>query len=249
MPKTVYAPVRSTLEKTILCPGVSIEQHYDELDRHSKVIDQKIVQVLNKLQAPLLKEAQINKRMEYQLDQLDSNISSLQKSYQEALEKFAFTDDDDQWKMWGKVLRLSSFLRLHRENNIIPAEDIYRDIERFLDEFILRNKEKDSNVEVYAQSAKHYFRLLSQNKIEDCGILTFAVQDNQTHPFLQPGDIVLECNGEKVMTADKFFAMGKKDTPNKIKRLRFDQEGNPDTFDYTSIPGSPAVGYLELREE
>lgn len=208
---------------------------------------------------------------------LEKKLSDLEESYRRVLTKNSFTADEDQWTMWGKILRVSTVSRnviksrkehkaldeINRKEAIrngidpkkisetrsaISVDEMFNELDKRLDLYIEFNKQKDPNVIAYGNAAKRYYKLLKRDDIEDEGILVIGIENNQIHPVLKAGDIVLERKGTPVFSFEDYAKLKDVSGPNVLKLLRFDAQGNKSIQTVTVPPTEIKVGFLDLRE-
>ncbi len=208
---------------------------------------------------------------------LEKKLSDLEESYRRVLTKNSFTADEDQWTMWGKILRVSTVSRNviksrkehkaldeinrkeairngidHKEisetRSAISVDEMFSELDKRLDLYIEFNKQKDPNVIAYGNAAKRYYKLLKRDDIEDEGILVIGIENNQIHPVLKAGDIVLERKGTPVFSFEDYAKLKDVSGPNVLKLLRFDAQGNKSIQTVTVPPTEIKVGFLDLRE-
>lgn len=265
-PASVYPEVRHVLGQTFIGEGIAMEQSLDDLTQQMHIFMEKQKHCMLELNEDIHDEEKLNAELEAYLEdwekdsesqkeeaesleeQVNNQVSQIQKTYQEALEKFAFAESDDSWKMWGKTIRIASFLRLNLATRIVAPEMIYRDIAERLDEMAKRSETTDPNIVTCAGAMKHYFRLLLDGKIEDVGVIVYMIENNAEHPFLKPGDIILKTNDHNVMTGEDMERYANQEKPNRNLRLRTNEKGESEITEYTTQPGTPKVMYVDLRE-
>ena len=209
-------------------------------------------------------------------------LSSRQKELQEAadkidemvrstIEKCRLNPDDDQYYMWGKIIRLGSLMSLtqaSRENAAQEREadrqeaeklgfdtsgwfepvyryspdDILDELLSGLDEYAGYFPETLS----YVPQAKLYFSAVCSGDMRPGGMIVIATKDNLPHPVLKIGDIVLARNGQAVNTADEFSA-SKNTGSDEMVYLRMD--GDVLRKYSESVPENEVlVGLLPLTE-
>jgi hypothetical protein len=218
-----------------------------------------------------------NEILEQQKTELNAKQKALKDAYQRVLTKCTFTPDEDQWIMWGKILRLSTVARntmklrkeekaqleINRQEAIrkgldpnalsepsypVSVDELFNEIYKRIDLFVQYNQDKDPRIKEYAPIAKQYFKLLRAGEIEDSGILVFGTENNVQHPVLKPGDIVVERKGKPVYSADDYFKLKDDPAPNVVKILRLNPNGTKSIQTVTMPDTQIKVGFMNLRE-
>jgi S1-C subfamily serine protease len=95
-------------------------------------------------------------------------------------------------------------------------------------------------------SAKEFYRQVSRAALPYAGVLIFAFKGDATHPFLQPGDIIVGYNGKQTKSYNDLKAAFKEDNTGTVTYLRLvdgDFEELTATWEETGI-----VGFLDLTE-
>lgn len=215
--------------------------------------------------------------LEQQKAELDAKQKSLKDTYQRVLAKCTFTPDEDQWMMWGKILRLSTVVRntlkirkeekaqheINRQEAIrkgldpnslsepsypVSVDELFNEIYKRIDLFVQYNQDNDPHVKEYAVVAKQYFKLIREGEIEDKGILVSGIENNAQHPFLKPGDIVIERKGKPIYIFEDYSKLKDDPTPNVVKIVRISNDGEKNTQTFTIPDTQIRVGFLNLKE-
>jgi len=209
--------------------------------------------------------------------ELAKKQTDLDEMYKRLLVKCTFTADEDQWMMWGKILRLSTAtrnsLRLRKEEKaqmeinrqeairkgvdpsnlseptyLVSLDDMFSEIYKRIDLFEEYNQAKDPLVNEYAPVAKQYFKSLRAGEIEDLGILMIGTENNVVHPVFKVGDIVIERKGKPIRYVDEFFKLKEDPAPNVEKIIRFSADGKKNVRTETVPDTKIMVGFVNLRE-
>lgn len=182
---------------------------------------------------------EINERIDRVIDK-SGELVSRQKALQEAadkvdetaesvMEKCTLSSEDDQYYMWGKIIRLGSLLNLtvtsrseakaRAEKEKAEAEKMGFDTSgwfeakyRVTPEVVLGKIHESLDLyqgwfpetSVYVPAVKQYFSDLVNRKYKAGGMVVMATKDNLEHPVLRLGDIVVSRNGTPVNTVDDF---------------------------------------------
>jgi hypothetical protein len=159
-------------------------------------------------------------------------------------EKCKINISDDQWLMWGKIIKLAS-------------AEMYIDVQSSLDEYLRYNMLKDKNADVYVQKAKLYYALLSDLKLENknaledleimhIGVIVVAFENDVAHSSVKIGDIILKQN-EKIIHTNNDLKSANGNT-QELLILRFNQQGTYSFLNIKTVKNDPKIGTCNLRE-
>ena len=182
--------------------------------------------------------------------QVDAKKRQLRESYQRILQKCTFDKTEEPGMMWGKIIFLARFAhnqiqtensylaeneRLRKEavqkgqdpnlleplKSTISSHEIFQEVQKRLDLYQQFNQSTDPNTAIYIPAAKSYYKLVADRKLEPVGVLIVGTAENQPHPLLQTGDIVVTKKDEPVIDMNTYFALSKKDGINTQTHIRF----------------------------
>lgn len=169
--------------------------------------------------------------------ELEKTEAELAATYQKLRVKCKPTPRDDEWMVWGKMLRLLSVsLKPEALENLSVFES--------------RMKNKGENPSAYTIPV----RVFIKNHLhidQESGVVVYDFQNNQKHSVLNKGDIIVSINDEYVITGKEFSALRKKYGPEKAKMtvLRLDTKTNKfKEVQLTSNVSDPLIGILDLME-
>jgi hypothetical protein len=180
--------------------------------------------------------------------ELNQKKIQLRDSYERVLKKCTFEKGEDQWMMWGKILRLAKMLSVS-VSKTIPQKEILGDINNLLDKYLEYNKDKDPTAKQYVPAAKEYYKLVSQKELEPVGILMIGTENNAPHPVLKIGDIVIERKGKSIYRVDDYAKLKEDPSPNVVKIIRFTANGKKSEKTQTIPDSKVLVGFINLWEE
>jgi hypothetical protein len=210
--------------------------------------------------------------------ELAEKQKALDEVYNRLLEKCSFTADEDQWLMWGKIIRLATNasnsleirksekeqLELNRQeairNNVDPAtlstsvhltsiDEMFQEVYSRLDLYVKYNQEVDVNANFYASAAKQYYKMMRKGKAKELGVLLFGTKDNVPHPVLKPGDIIVEYKGKPIKFVDDFFALKDDPAERKIKFMRLSPEEELNEITKVLPESDVLIGLIDLWED
>lgn len=210
-----------------------------------------------------------NKRAE-----LSEAENKLTEAYERALNKFEIKASDDQWTQWGKMLRIATLantalksrteakkqydeqVRIANSKGLDPSfltppfytisvNDMFANIDKWLSSY-LKNFPSASN---YVTTSKQFYKAVLKGKTAYTGVLVISTQNDETHPVLRIGDIIVERKGEVIRNSDHYGSLASNPVENKIKILRFTSDGTPN-YVTEIIPAEckVLVGMLDLTE-
>ncbi len=217
----------------------------EKLDRMT--IEMENRQVEQKLQKIDEKRVAVEAR-KAELVQIDQKLVEI---YNNALQKFALLPSDDQWVMWGKILRIARLAEISMQSeqsemeqhnklleearsrglstdnltkpyHSITARDKYMNVDKWLVKY-QHLMEGDKNAPKYVEAARAYYRSVSNGNLDpQVGILLVVTQDNQKHPVYEIGDIVIERKGHVIHNVDEYSQLADESSENKVVVLRLE---------------------------
>jgi hypothetical protein len=265
--RDIVIEIGSDLKKDeLMIEGMKHTLEQNKKDFQDAVLSEKVASINLKKQALDEKRAEVAKKQ-----------SDLDEAYKRVLTKCSFTSNEDQWTMWGKILRLSTVARntmklrkeekaqleINRQEAIrkgldpnslsepsypVSVDELFNEIYKRIDLFVQYNQDKDLYIKEYAPVAKQYFKMLRAGEIEDSGILVFGTENKVQHPVLKPGDIVVERKGKPVYSADDYFKLKDDPAPNLVKIVRLNPNGTKSIQTVTMPDTQIKVGFMNLRE-
>lgn len=216
------------------------------------------------------KKVDVEKR-KAELTEADKRLS---EAYERALVKSAIKADDDQWTQWGKMLRIGTLannalisrtqakrdydeqVRIAKNQGLDPSfiapynytisvDEMFSNVDKWLVNY-LKNFPSGS---IYVVSARQYYKALRAGKVPYLGVLVIGTQNDESHPVLKVGDIVIERKGQRIRNSDHYGSLANDPAVNKVKILRFAENGTPQYITET-IPADckVLVGMLDLTE-
>jgi hypothetical protein len=84
--------------------------------------------------------------------------------------------------------------------------------------------------------------------MDDRGILMVGTENNQPHPVLKPGDIVLERKGRPIRSMDEYMKLKDDPSPNIVKIIRFSDDGKKTISTVNLSDSKVLVGFVNLKE-
>ena len=175
-------------------------------------------------------------------------------AYQSLIKKCTIDSTDEQWYQWGKICRIGSFLSLVIENrkdlanqgiessSSITPQMIYNDIAKQLSAYQTYHPESAD----YVRSATVFYDEVSKGLREYAGVLVFAFKDDQTHPVLKVGDIMIKYSNAPIVTYEDFRNAYKKKQSAEVTLLRL--ENGQFTTINTTLEQTDNIGFIELVE-
>lgn len=170
-----------------------------------------------------LHEEVVQQRVE--LSEADRRVAEQFDSFKK---KFAIDGSEDQYLKWGKVCKAANYLeltlRFNKERtaeNMAPAvtnEQALQYVVEQLDAY----KRYHPETMPYVASAKAFYREVASGKRGLSGMVMMGTQNDERHPLLRVGDIVLSRNGKSVDSAKGFDTASKLSVPGTIRFLRLE---------------------------
>ena len=212
-----------------------------------------------------------------------NELTSKQKELQDAanrvdemaesiIAKCKLSEEDDQYYMWGKIIRLGTFMNTTMTNRANAKAQLKKDKAEaeamgfdtsdwfeatyritpadILDEIHTALSQYQSwfpETSVYVPAVKRYFYDVLAGKYPSGGTVVMATKDNLKHPVLQLGDIVQARKGQAVNTAEQFTAAKDCEGPDTITYLRL-EDGVLRQHTESNPENNVLVGMLQLVE-
>jgi len=265
LPVTIYDKLYQVTPQLALLSDIPLSLTKEDYDAHQQGVMMELERVVGKMRAntnDLKSEVELmeqkQKKMEEDLQKMyvekrlqdvDEKRAALVKRkaevaeadrqladlYLDALKKFELQPTDDQWEMWGKIVRIAKLAQISKKSEedgmrqheelvavakekgistdhlvapmySITAKDKYQNVDKWLIRYKELNPSED--VAVYAEAARAYYKAVASSQLDpEVGIILVATKDNERHPVYQIGDIVIERAGTPINTADQYFAM------------------------------------------
>lgn len=265
LPVTIYDKLYQVTPQLALLSDIPLSLTKEDYDAHQQGVMMELERVVGKMRAntnDLKSEVELmeqkQKKMEEDLQKMyvekrlqdvDEKRAAIAKRkaevaeadrqladlYLDALKKFELQPTDDQWEMWGKIVRIAKLAQISKKSEedgmrqheelvavakekgistdhivapmySITAKDKYQNVDKWLVRYKELNPSED--VSVYAEAARAYYKAVASSQLDpEVGIILVATKDNERHPVYQIGDIVIERAGTPISTADQYFAM------------------------------------------
>lgn len=215
--------------------------------------------LLNRFGAHLNYEGSVAEELERKNEKVDREIvakvdSSLNEFYETLKQNRSIEEGDDQWVKWAKVRSwgwlVSVVADYKREFEAIgvdysckltPAK-AYAEVEARLNQYLKYHPESAE----YVASAKHFFKMVSQNRLSYGGVLIFAFKDGAEHPFFKIGDIVVKYEGKAVANYQEFKSACSGNKEGVVTYLRLE---NGEFRQYSNkLQMADIVGFLDIIE-
>lgn len=137
------------------------------------------------------------------LAELDKELQSV---FSEMKSQYTIDENEGKWFQWGKIVKLAEFLDkmcqrrgkaeaqgIHTVTSISP-EVVYAFISSQMNAF----KEYHPESAAMTESAKLFYKEVSQRKRERRGVIIAEIKDDIKHPVFRPGDIIITMKGQTV---------------------------------------------------
>lgn len=215
--------------------------------------------LLKQFGAHLDYEESVAEELERKNEKVDREIvakvdSSLNEFYETLKQNRSITEGDDQWLKWAKVRSWGWFVSVvadyKREFDAIgvnysckltPAK-AYAEVEARLNQYLKYHPESAE----YVASAKHFFKMVSQNRLSYGGVLIFAFKDGAEHPIFKIGDIVVKYEGKAVNNYQELKSACSSNKEGVVSYLRLE---NGEFRQYSNkLQMADIVGFLDITE-
>ncbi len=152
-----------------------------------------------------------------QLDELEGKVNKLKevteelnKTKEEAKEKFKPLETDEVGIIWGKMLRFNT---LKMYDMCIECLEIFHE------------KDTSDEADVFIPIAEAFFRQVDSTGIDYGCLIGGYEPDKPQNSFYLLGDILIEMNGKKIKTMEDIVTARIKNENSKVKVLRYNGSG------------------------
>ncbi len=217
-----------------------------------------------KLSAEVLEK---QKKLQETADRIDASIKR-------SLDKFELSAEDDQYLMWGKIIRIGKLMATTQQSRkqakllneqdkeaakakgydvsnwyevsySITTHDLLKEILKRLDQYMAYFPETKS----YVPQVKKFFTGVEAGKYPLQGMVVIATKDNLKHPVVELGDIVTARKGMIVNNTDDYKKAKDKEGDDSLTILRSDNYDNLKKITKLVPQTDVLVGFLVLKEE
>jgi hypothetical protein len=204
--------------------------------------------------------------------QLQETETKIEESMRNMIEKCKLAPDDDQYLMWGKILRIATTMaqtlarrtesqRLNEQEKKVAQAKGY-DVSNWfsvkysltMDEVL---QELTDHLEQYMQyfpdtksyvpAVKQFYTDVKNCKQTLCGMVVIATKDDMTHPVFKIGDIVLSRKGKTVNSTAGYKSVAETRGDDTVTFLRL-SDGKLQIYTNTIPETDVLVGFLVLKE-
>lgn len=205
--------------------------------------------------------------------QLQATERKIEDSLRRIMEKCRLTPGDDQYQMWGKIVRLATIMNRtavrraasEKQNEHDKAEarakgydvsgwfevtyslttgEMLRQLHDELDRY--RNYFPETGS--YVPAVKQFYAEVEKGTFPLGGMVVMGTKDNLPHPILQTGDILIARKGIAVNNVTDYKSAKEQPREDTFTFLRRDAAGKLNKLQQ-SVPGNNVlVGFLELKE-
>jgi hypothetical protein len=205
--------------------------------------------------------------------QLQEMEEKIEASTRNIIEKCKLSAEDDQYLMWGKIVRIATAMartatrrmeseRLNRQDKdaaqakgfdvsswftvkySLTMDEVLQEITARLDQYM----KYFPDTKGYVPAVKQFYAEVKNGKQALCGMVVMGTKDNIPHPVFRIGDIVLSRNDKTVNSIDDYKAA--KETPgdDTLTFLRMDGVGLLVKQTEKMPPTDVLVGFMGLKE-
>lgn len=221
------------------------------------------IQNIKNLSADVIEQQQQLQEMEVKIEESMRNI----------IEKCKILPEDDQYRMWGKIVRIATRMsqtaarRMESEKNdqkrkeelqakgydvsnyfqvkyTLSTDEILREITTRLDQYMQYFPETRS----YVLAVKQFYTDVKNGKHTLNGMVVIGTKDNVPHPIFKTGDIILSRKGKTVNSITDYKSVAKNEGSNTVTFLRLNS-GKLQKMTEIVPEIDVLVGFLDLKEE
>lgn len=253
--------------------SLKLEQEQKKLDQLKEKVDKKKqsdaefesrVLHVKKLSGDVLEKQRL----------LQETAGKIDASIKRTIEKCELTSADDQYLMWGKIVRLAKLMSTIKQSrqqaeaqnekdkaaakakgydvsnwmevyySITPG-DLLKEITKRLDQYMNYFPDTKS----YVPQVKKFYAEVESGKYPLQGMVVMATKDNLKHPVVELGDIVVARKGMIVNNTDDYKKAKEKGGDDSLTFLRSDKHNNMKKSTQSVPQTDVLIGFLMLTEE
>lgn len=185
--------------------------------------------------------------------QLDSLSRLVYNQFLNFKEGNRIREEDEQGLQWGKIARSAKHLeqtirsaQSWAEANGTPIVPVSESLDYVIEQ-LTAYQTYHPETAPYVASAKAFYRQVASETRTPNGIIVMGMQNDQTHPLLKIGDIIVARNGTSINSRPELAQAAQLATPGTLTLLRL--HGNQlQTIETDFIPSTVAFGTLPLFE-
>lgn len=206
--------------------------------------------------------------------QLQEMTVKVEASIRKIIDKCELVSQDEQYLMWGKIIRLATLMETTQHNRkqakelnekdkaeakakgydvshwfevsyTITTHDLLNEVLKRLDQYMTYFPE----TKLYAAQVKKFYTDVEAGNYQLQGMVVIATKDDLKHPVLQLGDIVTARKGQTVNNTDDYKKAKEKAGDDSLTFLRSDNSNNLKKTTKTVPQTDVLVGFLALKEE
>jgi hypothetical protein len=204
---------------------------------------------------------------------LQETETKIEESLRNIIEKCKLAPDDDQYLMWGKILRIATNMartsvrrmesqRLNEQekkaaqakgydvSNLfsikysLTMDEMLQELTNRLDQYMQYFPDTKS----YVPAVKQFYIDVKNGKQTLCGMAVIGTKDDITHPVFKIGDIVLSRKGKTVNSTEAYKSIAETEGDDTVTFLRL-SDGKLQTYTKPFPKTDILVGFLVLKEE
>ena len=166
----------------------------------------------------------------------------LDGTYRQLLEKCTLLPEDGQGIMWGKIMRQAKVMNTAQQ----PRKNALLDeINQRLDTYGTRIPDAQK----YTPAVKKFYALAASGEQPLGGMVVALIQNDQPHPVLKVGDIVLTRKGQKANNTAEYNQAKELSGDDVLTFLRLDDNGRLVLHKEVMSPTQVLTGFLMLNED
>lgn len=273
--------INNVLQEMTFDLGIKLDKAQKELNKEennlNSLIDKSKEQEKQDMAERLVRIERGRAEVEIKKGELAEADLKLTEVYESALKKFELHTDDDQWYMWGKVLRIATLatnsqaisIRAKKDYEekveiakskgldpsfitmytpLITLEEKFLNVDKWLNNYLKFNQSKDPNATKYVASTKQYFKEIYKGTLSYRGILITGTENNVPHPVYNVGDIVIERKGKPVSSFEDYRKLNDDPALNTVKIIRFTDGKMRIVTETIPADCKILVGFVNLKE-
>lgn len=218
--------------------------------------------------------AELSLKVSEQEKQLQSTIDQTEEIIRRIVEKCKLNKEDEQYTMWGKIVRLATLMNntmidrrkmaMQNEKEKMAAKEKGYDVSRWyelkyalttkdlLNEVLLRLDQYAAffpDTKAYVATVKQFYVLVEQGVYPLVGMAMIGTNDNLPHPVLQLGDIVIARKAMAIHNVSDYKSAKDKKGDDTLTFLRLD--ANQQLRKHTEVVPQTGVliGLIDLEEK
>ncbi|MDR3261103.1 MAG: TIR domain-containing protein [Tannerella sp.] len=265
--------VVKTMESRVDVEDESTQKIRNQLEQIEKKIDAKKENAEKEIDARIRNIQKLSADVVEKHQLLQETETKIEESLRSLIEKCKLSPDDDQYLMWGKIVRIATSMartaerrmeseKLNRQDKAaaeakgldvsdrfevkysLTVDEMLQEIHARLEQYMKYFPEAKS----YVPAVKEFYREVKDGKQTLNGIIVVGTKDDVPHPVYKVGDIVIARKGKPMNSTEEYKSTATTAGEDQVTLLRINGgklQKRTEAFPKTEV----LVGFLVMKEE